>query len=601
MNRHKRYSAQQAANVIRQWICDDEDTSSEEGIGIEFDEDNDVDSEDNNLERPLVNSQSSDEDAVEENDETDSDFSVNNDNSDRTTTDNGSACEYVAKSGRAWKKQPPSSSGTTAVNVLKQAAGPTADVPDITSAASAFRAFFDDEIYDIILKHSNEEGRRLSKDWQEITRRDLDAFLGILLLCGVYNMSKVSVRLIWSSTVSHSPIYKAAMSRNRFYNILTVIRFDDKSTRVQRREVDKFAPIRELFDRFTHNCRRMWYPSECVTVDEQLLGFRGRCPFRQYLPSKPDKYGIKLWLCADPSSCYTHNLQPILDKDESRDKDVSVGTHVVMQLTAELYGSGRNITCDNFFTNVKLADELYKKKLTILGTMRQNLRDVPSEFRPNKGRDVGSSLFGFDENKTIVSYMTKRNKAVVLLSTMHRDDALNAQNNKPDIIIDYNNTKYGVDVVDQLCHKYSTKRATRRWPLCVFYGLLDIAGINAMVVFCNVVQGHIRTTRQSRRRLFLEELAMQLLREQLQYRSQNPDGLHASVRCALQSLGFACKSTEKPPHQICTRQADKKRKRCHLCAHSRDRKVFTRCASCANAVCPEHSTTTTTVLCDSCS
>ena len=35
-----------------------------------------------------------------------------------------------------------------------------------------------------------------------------------------------------------------------------------------------------------------------MTVHEQLVPFRGRCAFRQYIPSKPVKYRLKIsWNC----------------------------------------------------------------------------------------------------------------------------------------------------------------------------------------------------------------------------------------------------------------------------------------------------------------
>jgi len=50
-----------------------------------------------------------------------------------------------------------------------------------------------------------------------------------------------------------------------------------------------------------------------------------------------------------------------------------------------------------------------------------------------------------------VSYVPKKNRVVVLLSSMHHDNAVNAeQKNKPQIVLDYNDTKDGVDTADQL-------------------------------------------------------------------------------------------------------------------------------------------------------
>ena len=38
--------------------------------------------------------------------------------------------------------------------------------------------------------------------------------------------------------------------------------------------------------------RDAYTPGPHMTVDEQLVCFRGKCPFRQYIPLKPGKYGI---------------------------------------------------------------------------------------------------------------------------------------------------------------------------------------------------------------------------------------------------------------------------------------------------------------------
>ncbi|KRZ49288.1 hypothetical protein T02_12893 [Trichinella nativa] len=69
------------------------------------------------------------------------------------------------------------------------------------------------------------------------------------------------------------------------------------------------------------------------------------------------------------------------------------------------------------------AEDLLAKKTTIVGTLRRNKTEVPSELTEAMGREVGSSLFCFDRQLTLVSYILKRKKCVLLLSTMHHDDA----------------------------------------------------------------------------------------------------------------------------------------------------------------------------------
>jgi len=59
-----------------------------------------------------------------------------------------------------------------------------------------------------------------------------------------------------------------------------------------------------------------------------------------------------------------------------------------------------------------------------------------------KSRPLYSSVFGFDETKTLVSYVPRMNKGVILISTEHHSSAVNIDNDmKPEIIEFYNQTK----------------------------------------------------------------------------------------------------------------------------------------------------------------
>lgn len=54
--------------------------------------------------------------------------------------------------------------------------------------------------------------------------------------------------------------------------------------------------------------------------------------------------------------------------------------------------------------------------------------------------------------------------------------------NKPNMIHHYNRTKGGTDTFDQLCHSFSTARRTNRWPMRIFFGILDQAMVNARIL-----------------------------------------------------------------------------------------------------------------------
>ncbi|CAF1042022.1 unnamed protein product [Rotaria sordida] len=208
--------------------------------------------------------------------------------------------------------------------------------------------------------------------------------MGLLLLAGLLGKSKTNLKCLWRRSPLESLIFKATMSRSRFEKMMSCLRFDDETTREERKKIDKFAAVREIWSYFENNLKTCYTPGSYVTIDEQLLGFRGNCPFRQFIPKKPDKYGLKFWLCVDVESYYVFNTFLYIGRQSDQERQQHVRANVVLELLKSLYGSKGNITIDNFFTSVSLAKELQKKNFTLIGTLRKNKPEIPMEFQSNK-------------------------------------------------------------------------------------------------------------------------------------------------------------------------------------------------------------------------
>ena len=99
------------------------------------------------------------------------------------------------------------------------------------------------------------------------------------------------------------------MSRNRFLQILRFLYFDDKATRAITLETDKLAAVSEVSNMINLCFNEVYHPIESLTVDEQLVRFFGRCPFRMYMPAKPAKYNIKFWVLCDSANAYLLKFQ----------------------------------------------------------------------------------------------------------------------------------------------------------------------------------------------------------------------------------------------------------------------------------------------------
>ena len=88
-------------------------------------------------------------------------------------------------------------------------------------------------------------------------------------------------------------------------------------------------------------------------------------------------------------------------------------------------GSGRNITVDNWFTSYELVHRMLNDHhCTVVVTLIKNKREIPAAFISGRGRDKYTSLFGFQEECALLSYVPKKNKIVFLLSSMHNGDKI---------------------------------------------------------------------------------------------------------------------------------------------------------------------------------
>jgi len=155
----------------------------------------------------------------------------------------------------------------------------------------------------------------------------------------------------------------------------------------------------EVWETFIENSKKCYIPNKDLTVDEQLLPCKSRCKFTQYMPQKPDKFGIKFWLLAEVKNKYICNGFPYLGAELSKPlpKGLLQGDSVVRDLLVPFYNKGYNCTTDNFFTTKSLADFLSGKGTTLIGTVKKNRRWLPSIVKSTM--PLGSSVFYEDSGK----------------------------------------------------------------------------------------------------------------------------------------------------------------------------------------------------------
>ena len=316
-----------------------------------------------------------------------------------------------------WNRRPPRTGRTRSHNILTQASGPTdaARRPGMMFQ-EAFNCIFDDSMIDLIVLYTNEYIASLQPQFAQSSncrftdREEIQAYIGCLYITGVLRSNHLSFEDIWASDGTGCDLIRAIMSCQRFLFLSRVLRFDSRADRARRRETDKMTAIRDLFEKFVANCRSSYSPSEVLTIDESVLPFRGRCSFRVYFGSaKPKSYGIKAYCMTDSTTFYALNMEIYLGAQSGQNPVDNSPAAVVTRLIHPVSGSGRNITTDNWYTSVPLALSLKRNhRLTLVGTIRKNRKEVPLEFIRTQQRELYSTIFGFTEDLTIL--LTKRNQ-----------------------------------------------------------------------------------------------------------------------------------------------------------------------------------------------
>ena len=209
------------------------------------------------------------------------------------------------RNGFMWNRDPPNQRGCFRhENVLCTTGGPTS-ITRVDSIRETFQLFIQDDLLHKVVDYTNKHAHQFIADsaednwfrkrWEDLDLDEVKAFIGCLIYIGVHKSGNESYEELWSDDVGR-PKLCATMSLNRFKVIIKFLRFDDKDTRENRCQCDKLSTFTEIWEMFLSRCRTCYSLGANGTIDEMLVGFRGRCPFRIYMPSKPNRYGIKIWV-----------------------------------------------------------------------------------------------------------------------------------------------------------------------------------------------------------------------------------------------------------------------------------------------------------------
>ena len=133
----------------------------------------------------------------------------------------------------------------------------------------------------------------------------MKAFFGVNYMMALNQLPKLS--LYWDSDVfiGNTGIQNVFI-RERFKEILQNLHFADNT---KSDKEDKGYKIRPVIDHLNELFRQVYSDEPEQSIDEHMTKFKGRSSIKQYIKSKPIKWGFKSWY-----RCASNNAMVICTK-----------------------------------------------------------------------------------------------------------------------------------------------------------------------------------------------------------------------------------------------------------------------------------------------
>ena len=343
--------------------------------------------------------------------------------------------------------------------------GPSRLASSQTSPLYYLKLFFTAQIFQMMMTQTNlyrqpcQFAKPSTAPWTDVTVEEIMAFMGVVIAMG--NTQLPEVFDYWrTEPILSMPWYSSIFSRTRFLLISRYLHLADNKMKPDRGQpgykLFKLGGIPELLCR---TFKSLYVPTRNLSIDEQMIGTKSRVSFIQYMPKKPKKFGVKIWALCESLTGYCLQFQTYTGKSDTGSVEHGLAYRVVFDLLEEYLDKGYFVYFDNYYTSLKLLQDLALRNTLACGTIRIYRGHFPGNFKSAK-LETGDPMF--IKNNDILAVHWKDKWDVFAMSSIHGNTTelveRRGENNnitKPSMIIEYNKYMNGVDKCDQYLTYYS--------------------------------------------------------------------------------------------------------------------------------------------------
>lgn len=245
------------------------------------------------------------------------------------------------------------------------------DINEVKNPYDYMKLFISDELVDKIVKETKRySAQQNCPTYQARVDRDLIRASHAIMLMSGY-ITPAQRRMYWEKKEDTSNLLaRKTMSRNAFDDVMRYTHFVNSE---KPKADDRFWKVRPLFNAINKAAKKYIEKTEYVSIDESMIKYFGPHPLKQFIRGKPVRFGYKVWVLATSTGELIHCEPYGGSKTKLFDYGLGQGPNVVYGLVegAKLV-AGTKVACDNLFTSLDLLDNMSKKGIGVVGTMRQN-------------------------------------------------------------------------------------------------------------------------------------------------------------------------------------------------------------------------------------
>lgn len=386
-----------------------------------------------------------------------------------------------------WSRYWPQHSESSNHKVFSEIVGPNDNTQKSKNYSGYFLLFFSDNILETIVNYTNiyiEKFRSEFSRTQDCKGTNVDeikSLIVLLILTGLLRTKNQKLDELWGQSKLGVNAFRLTMNMKRFKFLLSCIHFDDITDREFRVKTDNLAMIRGVFELFSDNCKNNYTVGENVTINEQIIEYKGKSPSDLYSKSKLSKYEMKIYSLFDKESFYVSVSHLHVKKQPSGHYCVpNSPKDIIDNLVSSIKGIGTILSLTYDFCDVSLMDILLQNDIFAHCVVNKNEQQIPIEFAMINDRKSESNLISFNEGKSLVSHITSDNKNLLLLSTCYYQSKTVAESL---IIQNFNRSVLATETIDKLIDNFSILRPTRRFSMAIWFYMLNVACFNSFIIY----------------------------------------------------------------------------------------------------------------------